>query len=157
MFLFDGVIYKLIVMMRIPTVIVTQPLDLMKTISREQLSDSRDMGFVHSFWLESVLESTKKKLLPTDNYNCQISQIFLFLCAFFNTLKDLPGLTQFRSRERRKLQFRESNFTNFPRDKPLDPPRSSCLWLPAEPLHPVLPNATENPDHPILYLDNHLA
>ena len=49
MFLFDGAIYKSIVMMRIPTVIVTQPLDLMKTISREQLSDSRDMGFVHSF------------------------------------------------------------------------------------------------------------
>ena len=49
MFLFDRAIYKSIVMMQIPTVIVTQPLDLMKTISREQLSDSRDMGFVHSF------------------------------------------------------------------------------------------------------------
>ena len=35
--------------------IVTQPLDLMKTISREQLS--RDMGFVHSFQLGSILES----------------------------------------------------------------------------------------------------
>ena len=41
--------------------IVTQPLDLMKTISREQLSDSRDVGFVHSFRLEAVLESTKKR------------------------------------------------------------------------------------------------
>ena len=51
---------KSIVMMRTPTVIVTQPLDMMKTISREQLSDSRDMGFVHSFRLESVLESTEK-------------------------------------------------------------------------------------------------
>ena len=61
--------------------IVTQPLDLMKAISREQLSDSRDMamGFVHSFRLESVLESTEKQQLQTDNYNCQISQIFLFL------------------------------------------------------------------------------
>ena len=49
MFLFDGAIYKLIVMMRIPTVKVAQPLDLKKTISREQLSDSRDMGFIHSF------------------------------------------------------------------------------------------------------------
>ena len=49
MFLFDGAICKSIVMMWIPTVIVTQPLDLIKTISREQLSDSRDMGFVHSF------------------------------------------------------------------------------------------------------------
>ena len=49
------------VMIRTPTVIVTQPLDLMKTISREQLSDSRDMGFVHSFRLESVLESTKRR------------------------------------------------------------------------------------------------
>ena len=46
---------------RFPTVIVTQNLDLMKTISREQLSDSRDMGFVHFFLLESVLESTKKR------------------------------------------------------------------------------------------------
>ena len=40
---------------------VTQNLDLMKTISREQLSDSRDMGFVHPFRLESVLASTKKR------------------------------------------------------------------------------------------------
>ena len=69
MFLFDGAICKSIVMMWIPTVIVTQPLDLMKTISREQLSDSRDMGFVHSFRLESVLESTKKEQLQTDNYD----------------------------------------------------------------------------------------
>ena len=59
----------------------SDPLDLMKAISREQLSDSRDMatGFVHSFRLESVLESTEKQQLQTDNYNCQISQIFLFL------------------------------------------------------------------------------
>ena len=49
------------VMIRTPTVIVTQPLDLMKTISREQLSDSRDMGFVHTFRLESVLESTERR------------------------------------------------------------------------------------------------
>ena len=41
--------------------IVTQPLDLIKTISGEQLSDSRDMGYIHSFRLESVLESTKKR------------------------------------------------------------------------------------------------
>ena len=41
------------------SMIVTQPLDLMKTISREQLC--RDMGFLHSFRLESVLESTKKR------------------------------------------------------------------------------------------------
>ena len=33
----------------------------MKTISREQLSDSRDTGCVHSFRLQSVLESTKKR------------------------------------------------------------------------------------------------
>ena len=40
--------------------IVSQPLDLMKkTISRGQLSDTRE-GFVHSFRLESVLESTNK-------------------------------------------------------------------------------------------------
>ena len=36
-------------------------------------------------------------------------------------------VTQFRSRERRKLHFRESNFTNFPGGIPPDPPRSSCL------------------------------
>ena len=36
--------------------------------------------------------------------------------------------TQFRSRVRRKLHFRESNFTNFPGGAcPPDPPRSSCL------------------------------
>ena len=37
-------------------------------------------------------------------------------------------LTQFRSRERRKLHFRESNFTNFPKGgggMPWTPPRSS--------------------------------
>ena len=60
------------------------------------------MGLVHSFRLESVLESTKN--LQTDNYNCQISQVFHF-CEHFLTPKELP----------------------------------------AEPLHPVLPNATENP------------
>ena len=49
------------IVMQTPTVIVTQPLDLMKTISREQLSNSRDMGFVNSFRLESVLELTKKR------------------------------------------------------------------------------------------------
>ena len=36
-------------------------------------------------------------------------------------------VTQLRSRERRKLHFRESNFTNFPGGIPPDPPRSSCL------------------------------
>ena len=156
MFLFDGAICKSIVMMWIPTVIVTQPLDLMKTISREQLSDSRDMGFVHSFWLESVLESTKK------NY-CQLTIIiaksvnYFFFCELFLTPWKTFQVTQFRSRERRKLHFRESNFTNFPGGMPLDPPRSSCLRSPAGPLHPVLPSATENPDHRILYLDNHSA
>ena len=56
---------------------VTQNLDLMKTISGEQLSDSGEVGFVHYFRLQSVLESTKNEQLQTDN--CQISQIFLFL------------------------------------------------------------------------------
>ena len=36
-------------------------------------------------------------------------------------------VTQFRSRERRKLHFRESNFTNFPGGMPPDARRSSCL------------------------------
>ena len=38
-------------------------------------------------------------------------------------------VTQFWSRECRKLHLRESNFTNFPGGgMPPDPPRSSCLW-----------------------------
>ena len=66
---------------------------------------------------------------------------------------------QFRSRERRKLHFRESNFTNFRVVHAPGPPYEflpSALNVrasgangarpPAEPLHPVLPNATENPD-----------
>ena len=61
-------------------------------------------------------------------------------------------LTQLRSWERRKLHFRESNFTNFPRGAcprtPLGVRASGANGArpPAEPLHPVLPNATENPD-----------
>ena len=38
----------------------------------------------------------------------------------------IPG-TQFRSKERRRFHFRESNFTNFPWGMPQDPPRSLCL------------------------------
>ena len=67
-------------------------------------------------------------------------------------------VTQFRSRERSKLHFRDSNFTNFPGGAcPRTPVgvRASGTQRsrgangarpPAEPLHPVLPNATENPD-----------
>ena len=62
--------------------------------------------------VESLLESTKKEQLQTNNYKCWISQIFHFLWAFFNALKDFP-INKFRSRERRKLHFRESNFTDF--------------------------------------------
>ena len=71
-------------------------------------------------------------------------------------------VTQFRSRERRKLHLRESNFTNFPGGMPPDSPGfphpqefvvpdnvrasgANGARPPAEPLHPVLPNATENP------------
>ena len=71
-------------------------------------------------------------------------------------------VTQFRSRERGKLHLRESNFTNFPGGgcMPPDLPPPSQEFVvpdnvrasgangarpPAEPLHPVLPNATENP------------
>ena len=59
-------------------------------------------------------------------------------------------VTEFRSWERRKLHFRESNFTNFPRGAcprtPLGVRASGANGArpPAEPLHPVLPNATEN-------------
>ena len=69
-------------------------------------------------------------------------------------------VTQFRSRERGKLHLRESNFTNFPGGgMPPDLPPSQEFVVPdnvrasgangarppAEPLHPLLPNATENP------------
>ena len=71
-------------------------------------------------------------------------------------------VTQFRSRERGKLHLRESNFTNFPGWRggmPPDLPPSQEFVVPdnvrasgangarppAEPLHPLLPNATENP------------
>lgn len=87
-------------------------------------------------------------MLQTYNYNCQISQIFHFLWALFNAFKDL--LLQFR--ERRKLHFRETNFTNFPGGAayPRTPATTSCLrhstFAPVVPLHPVLPNATENPE-----------
>ena len=78
-----------------------------KLLSINQLSS----GFVHSFRLEFVLESTK-----TTN-NCKpiimtAKSDILFLRAFFNTLKTFP-LNQFRSTERRKLCLRESNFKNF--------------------------------------------
>ena len=66
-------------------------------------------------------------------------------------------VTQFRTRERRKLHFKESNSTNFGGGgeggwHPLGVPALSVhasatngARLPAEPLYPVLPNVTENP------------
>ena len=71
-------------------------------------------------------------------------------------------VTQFRSRERRKLHFRVSSFTNFLGGGGLGhapgapwefvPPAvnvpasgANGARPPAEPQHPVLPNATENP------------
>ena len=74
-----------------------------------------------------------------------------YTCIFFrehflyNALKTFP-VTQFRSSERRKLHFRESNFKNLPGGGGHAPG-------PAEPLHPVLPNATENPasDMPVSF------
>ena len=70
-------------------------------------------------------------------------------------------VTQFRSGKRGKLHLRESNFTNFPGGggMPPDLPPSQEFVVPdnvrasgangarppAEPLHPLLPNATENP------------
>ena len=85
-------------------------------------------GFVHSFRLEFVLESTKR------TNNCKpiimiAKSDISFLRAFFNTLKTFL-LNQFWSTERRKLCLRESSFKNFQA---------------ARTLHPVLPNTTENP------------
>ena len=67
--------------------IVTQPLDLIKTISGEQLSDSRDMGFIHSFRLESVLESTKKRTTAFELIIiiAKISIKYFFFCDHFLT------------------------------------------------------------------------
>ena len=74
-----------IVMMRTPTVKVTQNLDLMKTISREQLSDSRDMGFDCSpFWNQLKTKNCKLIIAKSVKY-------FYFLWTFFNALKDLSG------------------------------------------------------------------
>ena len=110
-----------------------------------EIWDSHTPSNWSPFWNE-----LKNEQLQTDNYNCQICQIY-----FFNALKDLPAVTQFRSRERRKLHFRESNFKNFPGNAPgppkeiLPPTLNICACgvnvarPPAEALHPVLPNATE--------------
>ena len=106
--------------MRTPTAIVTQPLDLMKTISREQLSDSRDMGFVH------FLKKTNNCKLKIIIAKSVIDKYFFFCEHFLTPFKTLP-VTQLRSRERGKLHFRDSNFTNVRGGMPPDPPRSSCL------------------------------
>ena len=115
-----------------------------KLLSINQLSS----GFVHSFRLEFVLESTK-----TTN-NCKpiimtAKSDILFLRAFFNTLKTFP-LNQFRSTERKKLCLRESNFKNFQWEHTagFPPPPHPPKYAPAaRTLHPVLPNTTENPAH----------
>ena len=62
---------------------VTQNLDLMKTISREQLSESRDIGFVHSFRLQSVLESTIKR--TSHKLIIAKSVKYFFFCEHFLT------------------------------------------------------------------------
>ena len=68
-----------------------------------------------------------------------------------NALKDLP-VNQFRSSERRKLHFGESNFKIFQEDHhvPRTPLKVCASNMdsaspPTEPLHPVLLNATKNP------------
>ena len=47
-------------------------------------------SYTYSDW-SPLWNQLKNEKLQTDNYNCQISQIFLFLWAFFNALKDVPG------------------------------------------------------------------
>ena len=47
-------------------------------------------SYTYSDW-SPLWNQLKNEQLQTDNYNCQISQIFLFLWAFFNALKDVPG------------------------------------------------------------------
>ena len=143
--------------MRTPTAIVTQPLDLMKTISREQLSDSRDMGFVH------FLKKTNNCKLIIIIAKSVIDKYFFFCEHFLTPFKTLP-VTQLRSRERGKLHFRDSNFTNVPGGHAPGPPQefvppalnvrangANGARPPTEPLHPVLPNATENPGSWVLY------
>ena len=77
--------------------------------------------------------------------------ISFFVSIFIIPLNTFP-VNQFWSRECRKLHLRESNFQG---SMPPDLPRGFWLWhstfapvvrsasLPADPLHPVLPNATE--------------
>ena len=99
-------------------------------------------GFVHSFRLEFVLESTKR------TNNCKpiimiAKSDISFLRAFFNTLRTFP-LNQFRSTERRKLYLKRVQFYKFLLGTyPGSPPPAPA----ARTLHPVLPNTTENPAH----------
>ena len=111
----------------------------LKLLSINHLSS----GFVHSFRLEFVLESTKR------TNNCKpiimiVKSDISFLRVFFNSLKTFP-LNQFRSTERRKLCLRESNFKNFQWEHTAGSPPKYAP--PARTLHPVLPNTTENPAH----------
>ena len=56
----------------------------------------------------------KNEQLQTDNYNCQISHIFIFfLWAFFNPLEDLPGYPIPVPGNAGNCIL-ESNFTSFP-------------------------------------------
>ena len=73
------------------------------------LCDSYTYSDWSPFW-----NQLKNEQLQTDNYNCQISQIFLFLWAFFNALKDVPGYPISVQGMQESLHSRESNFTNFP-------------------------------------------
>ena len=63
--------------------------------------------------------------MQTVNYHCQ-TKYFIFCEHFLMPWKTLP-VNEFRSRECRKLHFRESNFKNFPGNMPPDPHRSLCI------------------------------
>ena len=89
--------------------------------------------FVFCFWQQPFYSTELNSMSETKTCQCravvelQSSQLSTavarrlkqYTCIFFrehflyNALKTFP-VTQFRSRERRKLHFRESNFTNFP-------------------------------------------
>ena len=85
-----------------------------------EIWDSYTLSDCSPFWNQLNNEQMQ-------TYNCQISQIFLFLWTFFNALKTFP-FTQYRSRERGELHFRESPILEIYRGgKPPDHPRSSCL------------------------------
>ena len=126
--------------MQTPTVKVTQNLDLIWRRSLEsssltlEIRDLYTLSDCSPFW-----NQLKNEQLQTDN--CQISQIFIFLCTFFNAFKDLSGYP-ILVQATRGIAFYRVQFYKFPGGGTAS--GANGARPPTEPLHPVLPNAIEN-------------